>query len=629
MKKKQLETLFYSTAGVVAVFVIIVAVNLIGSRAKTRIDMTAEKAYTLSDGTRAILKKLDTPITIRFYYTHRENAMPVMLKNYAQQVEDLLDEYRQTAKGKIEVEKYDPQPDSDAEDSANLDGVEGQMLPTGEKVYLGISISMLNEKSVLPFLTPDRERLLEYDISRAISRVMDSDKPVIGVMTPLQIFGQPPMMRQFGQQPKEPWVLISELKRDFTVKQLMMTTDKIDDDIKVLIVIHPKEIGDPAQYAIDQFLMRGGKLIAFLDPNCYFDDQKQNPMMGGGGPSGSSLDKLLKAWGVEFDSAKVVADMNLASKTRSPDGQVMDAYAVLSLTPASMNKDDVVTGQIDSLLVPFAGVFKGKPVDGLKQEVLLKTSKDSGLVDGFLASLPGDAISKEFKSADLEQALAIRLTGKFKTAFPDGKPKSGEKTDDKEKKQDTGPHLKETQKDTAVILVGDADLLNDTVSVQVQNFFGQRIVIPQNGNLSFAQSAVEQMGGDSNLITVRSRATLNRPFILVKEMEAKAQAAFRDQIKQMEQSLQETQQKLNELQRSKSKDQRMIMSPEQQKELENFKKKEAETNKKLKELRKNLSREVKSLEARLKWQNILAMPGVVTISGIVLAVFKRKRTAAK
>ncbi len=627
MKKNQYETLFYSTVGVAAVFLLIVAANFIFARAKVRVDLTDEKAYTLSEGTKAILAKLDTPVVLRFYCT-RDNTMPVPFKTYAQQVEDLLDEYRQAGRGMIQVEKYDPQPDSDAEDSAQLDGIEGRPLPSGEKIYLGLAVAMLNEKEAMPFLSMDRERLLEYDISRAISRVMTPQKPVIGIMTPLQIFGQPPMMRQMGQQPRDPWVFVSELKRDFTVKQVLMTVDKIDDDINVLIVVHPKEIGDVSQYAIDQFVMRGGKLIAFLDPNCYFDDQRQNPMMGGG-PSSSNLDKILKAWGLEFDTAKVIADMTLASKTRQPDGRVADAPAVLSMTPEGIASDDIVTGQIETMLLPFAGAFTGTPAEGLKKTALIKSTQNAMLADSFIAAMAGDGLVRDFKSENKSFDIALRLTGKFKSAFPYGKPKPGE--DEKPDEESSGPSsaLKESKGENSVILVGDADLLNDVVSVRVQDLFGMKIVQPMNNNLDFVLGATEQMSGDSNLIAVRSRATRNRPFTVVKKMETEAQAKFRDQIRQLEERAQEAQQKINELQRAKSSEQRFILSPEQQRELENMRKLEAETNKKLKEVRKNFRREIDSLETRLKWANILIMPLVVALSGVVLAVWKRKRVAAK
>lgn len=629
MKKNNFETLLYSVGGVALLFIAIVAFNFIAGRAKVRADLTEEKAYTLSQGTRAILSKLDTDVIIRFYVTRDEKEAPPALKVYAKRVEDLLEEYREVSKGRVQIEKYDPKPDSDAEDSANLDGVEGQMVrPGGDKVYLGLSVNMLNEKVAIPFLVPDRERLLEYDISRAISRVMNPERPTIGVMTPLQAFGQPQQMQRFGQQPSEPWVLVSELKRDFNVKQLFMTTDKIDDDIKVLVLIHPKEITETTQYAIDQFIMRGGKLIAFVDPLCYFDQQGQNPMMGGG-PSSSTLDKLFKAWGVEFDTTKVVADMSF--KTPLQQGE---ALAVLNFSEKGVNKDDALSAQIDNLLIPFAGTFQGTPKDGLKKTILLHSTTNSQLVDAFLASMPGDAISKDFKESGTEYPLAIRLNGKFKTAFPEGKPKAadahkeGEKEEEKEK-QVADNSLKESKEDNAVVLVADADFLQDAVAAQVQNFLGQRIVMLPNGNLPFAQGAAEQLSGDSNLIAVRSRATMNRPFTLVRDMEAEAEKKFRTRLKELQDSLEATQQKLNELQQSKSKEQRFIMSPEQQAELENFRKKEVATNKELKELKKSLRREVESLETRLKWTNILAMPLVVAFSGIILAGVKRKRTAAK
>src|SRR5713101_6590677 len=292
MKKKQLETLLYSVIGVVAMGLILVAINVIFGVAKARVDLTHEKLYTLSPGTKAILKKLDTPVEIRFYCTQGEKEVPAQFKVYAQHIEDLLSEYKQYGKKNISIKRLNPKPDSDAEDSAKLDGVEGQPLPNGENLYMGIAVSSLDEKVAIPFLPPDRERLLEYDITRAISRAASPQKAVLGIMTPLPMFGQPmnPMMMRMGQQGQEAWVVVGELQKDFTVKQVQMDTDKIDDDIKVLMVVHPKDISDKAQYAIDQFIMRGGKLVAFLDGNCVIDNRNaQNPMMGMMGGGGSSL----------------------------------------------------------------------------------------------------------------------------------------------------------------------------------------------------------------------------------------------------------------------------------------------------------------------------------------------------
>jgi ABC-type uncharacterized transport system involved in gliding motility auxiliary subunit len=643
MKKKSLETLIYSAAGVAAMALLLVAFNVITGAAKSRVDLTKERAYTLSPGTKAILNKLDTTVKIRFYCTQAESSTPdtVYLKGYAKRVEDLLTEYRQAAHGKLVIEKYDPQPDSDAEDSARLDGVEGETLRNGDRFYMGLAVSLLDEKQTIPFLDPNRERLLEYDLSRAISRVITPEKPVVGIMSPLPVFGMPsnPMMMRMGQQGQQPWVIVNELKNDFNVQRVAMDVDKIDDEIKVLMVIHPREISDKAQYAIDQFVMRGGKLIAFLDPLPMVDTKEQNQMFGNIPNSGSSLDKLLKAWGLSFETAKVVADLNFKMQIGGRNGQPQEAPAVLSVTSEGINKDDVVTSQIDNVWLPYAGAFSGTPVAGLKETVLLKSTTDSQLVDGFMANLSGQNVLKDFKASGTSYNLAVRLTGKFKTAFPNGKPE--DKKDDEKKDADKKPEekvaekkpddsLKETKQDNAVILVGDADMLFDNVALrQTQTPFG---VFSQamNGNLNFAQNAVEQLTGDSNLIGVRSRATQNRPFTRIKKMESVANEKFQSEIKRLEDSASEAQRKINDLQQQKKdKDQRFILSPEQTAELAKLRKEQAESRKRLKQVQKDFRKEVVSLQSTVKWMNILAVPAAVTLSGVVIAVAKRRKTSAK
>ncbi|MDQ3624671.1 MAG: Gldg family protein [Verrucomicrobiota bacterium] len=639
MKKKGFKIYLYSTVGVVAMFVILVAVNLIAARGKARIDLTAERAYTLSPGTRQILSKLDTPVQIRFYCTRGENAMPVFLKTYAQRVEDLLGEYRQASKGQIDIQKLDPVPDSDAEDSAKLDGIEGQSMQLGsEPIYLGVSVSMLDQKEAIPFLAPDRERLLEYDLSRAISRVMTPEKPVVGVMSPLPVSGQQmnPMMMRMGQRGQPPWVIMSELQRDFTVKPVEMSADKIPDDVKALLLIHPKGISDAAQYAIDQFVLRGGKLIAFLDPLSVLDPQaSQMGMPGMSGPSSSSLDKLLKAWGLTFDTTQVVADLDYVAQTRQ--GR---APTALLLNEKAMNQDDVLTADTDSLFYVFGGAFSGTPVEGLKQTVLIKSSKNSQLVDPMSAQFGGEKIIQDFNASGTEYALAVRLSGKFKTAFPEGKPKApeepkpeGEKPEEKKPEQPTEQGLKESAQENVVLLVGDCDLIQDQIAVTeaMNPFGGQRMVMPANGNLAFAQGAIEQFTGDSNLIAVRSRASRERPFTVVKQMQADAEANYRSKIKELETSLAEAQRKLNELQQTKAPEsgQRFILSPEQQQEIENFRKKEAEMKQQLKQERKKLRASIDSLENRTKWLNIAGMPALVAVAGVGLAVVRRRRRAAR
>ena len=625
MKKKTLQTGLFSVIGVAAMLLILVAINFIAGRVKQRVDLTAEHAYTLSAGTKAILAKLDTPVQIRFYASQSAEGMPVFLKTYAQQVDDLLGEYRQNSRGLIQIQKLDPEPDSDAEDSAKLEGVEPQLLSNGERVYLGLSVSLLDQKEAIPFLSPERERLLEYDISRAIARVMTPDKAVIGVLSSLPVMGTGAMM-PMQQRGEPPWVLIEELKRDFDVREIEPNATTIPDDVKVLVVIHPKGISEATQFALDQFVLRGGKLIAFLDPMAALDPQTASAGLGSP-PSKSGLDQLLKAWGVTFEDSKVLADLDFVART----GQGR-APAVLALNEKAVNKDDIATADAGNLFVVFGGVFGGTPAPGLKETVLLHSSKDSELVDPMMAQMSGEEIAKSFKPSGIEYPLAIRLSGKFKTAFPAGKPKPPEAEPNEKKEEASAPEtvLKESKQETTVVLVGDSDMIQDRVAVrQVGNPFGQRLFMPANGNLAFAENLIDQLTGDSNLIAVRSRASRERPFTVVKTMQADAEASYRSKIKELEEGLADAQRKIGQLQSGKQEGQRFILSPQQQEELANFRKKEAEAKTQLKEVRKKLRADIDSLENRIKWLDIAGMPALVALTGLVFAIVKRRRSAAR
>lgn len=634
MQKKSLETILYSTAGIGLMLAVVIAVNVITGVKPVRVDLTQEKTYTLSDSTRAILKKLDTPVKIRFYCTQGDTATPetVYLKTYARQVEDLLQEYQQAAGRKLIIEKLDPEPDSDAADSAQLDGLQPQPLQTGDEFYLGLSISMADQSVALPFLDPNRERQLEYDLTRAIARVINPEKPVVGVMSALPVFGDMgnPMMAQMGQQGGTPaWTFINQLKQDFDVRHVEMTADRIDDDVKVLVVIFPKDISEQAQYAIDQFVLRGGRLIAFLDAQSALASRQQNPMSGEMGGTTATLDKLLPAWGVQFDTSKVVADLNFKMQLGGRDGQPTEAPAFLALTAEGINTNDVVTSDLDNIWLPMTGAFTGEPAAGLKETVLLNSTTESELVDGMMAGMGGGNILEGFKPSGINYKLAIRLTGKFKTAFPEGNPADkAAGTNQVAKAADTS--LKESKTETSVVLFGDSDLLADDFALRKADGPFGAMVTEMNANLDLAQNLVEQMAGDSDLIGLRSRATTTRPFTLIKKMEADAEARGQAQIDQVQQSLQDTEQRLSELQSQKQdKDQRFILSPEQKAELDNFRKKQASANKELKQLRKDLRKEVVALETKLEWLNILAMPMLVTAAGVGIAMVKRKKTSAK
>lgn len=627
MHRKQLETLLYSTGGIIALIVVLIAGNFLVGTLNLRADLTEGNVYTLSEGTRSVLSKLEAPVKLRLYYSQGSEAVPVGLKTFAKRVEDLLREYESAARGKVVIEKFNPEPDSDAEESAQLDGIEGQLTNTGERFYLGLSIAFLDQKAAIPVLTPDRERLLEYDITRGIAQVGEAKKPVVGVMSALPVMGRSldPVKKQ---QPTEAWVLIQELKKIFDVREVRTDAQRIDDEIKVLMVIHPRNVPEETEYAIDQFVMRGGKLIAFVDPYAYFDQQPdlQNPF-GGNQAGQSTLYNLFKAWGVDIDMGKVVADMTYASG----EGPRL-LPTLLSLNPQALNPDDVVTSQVGTLLIPFGGSFKNKLAEGLTQTVLAHTSKNAQPVDLIIATLSGEPSTRGFQPTGEEMPLAIRLTGKFYSAFPEGKPRPFAPRADK-KKGDDGkkaeakpePHLKQSAQENSVVLVADVDFLSDGAAVEIQEVFGQRVAVPRNGNLAFALGMIEHFSGDSALIGLRSRAAFTKPLTVIREMEARAQQQYLGKIKELEDSLNQTQEKLKEIQKAKGGVTSSILTAEQQTELDNFRKTAVETRRVLKELRKNLRVETDRLEFWTKVINIGLVPLLVAIAGLALALVKRRR----
>ncbi len=622
MKQTKIQSLLFSTAGVGLAFVAITGLNLLFSPVRARLDLTADGLHTLSEGSRKILSKIDSNVEVRLYVSRSENRMPSALKNYAQTIEDLLQEFRAASGGKITIKRLDPEPDSDAEDTAKLDGIEpvslGQM--GGDPIYFGLAVSLAPETKAIPFPSPQREKLLEYDIARVISQVIATNKPVLGVMSPLPVLGGPamnPMMMQMGRQSQQqPWITFSELKRDFTVESVPMDVDTIPEKIQVLMVVHPKDITDKAQFAIDQFVLRGGKLIAFLDTQCITDNRNPNPMglnLGGG----SSLPKLLEKWGIGLDTSKVVADRTFSRELQGRDGRPQPVPAFLFLNADGVNRDDAVTGQSDNLWLPFAGGFTGKPAEGLRADVLLKSSEDSQLVDGMTSQFNGSKILDEFAPSRTNYPLALRLSGKFKTAFPDGKPGATNATS-----------LKEAKTDTVVYLFGDVDFLNDAYSVEVNPMLG--MAMPRNGNLALVQNLVEQASGDVNLVGARGRASVSRPFTVVQKMEAEARARYQGKIEGLNRKVEELQSKLNDVQiKQEGNTSKIILTKDQQDAIANFKKQQVDARKDLRKERRNLDVDVKNLENRVKWLNIAAMPLLVSAAGIALAIARKNRTNAK
>ena len=416
--------------GLVVVAAIIGAANLILSSLPLRMDLTGEKLYTLTKGSKAVLAKLEQDVTLKFYLSSSSAEMPMQLKTYAQQVQNLLKEYELAGKGHVTLEAYDPKPDSDAEEWAQRYGVEPQNVnPFGQPVYFGLVAVCGDREETLARFSPRTESTLEYDVTRCITRVAWPERPVIGLMTSLKnvLGGQPnQMMMMQRQQPEPGWAAFMELKKDYDVREIPADADKIDDDVKALVVLHAKDLSEKTLFAIDQFVIKGGRLIACVDPFSIMDmlssRQQQNPMMQMGGADGpSTLGKLFDAWGIQFDTSRLVADLASATKLNVGNGRAEENPAFLSLSGKNMDKKDLLVSGLTQVMFPFAGALSFTGKDGLSFEPLIVTSeKDACLVDRMGAQFGMGAMRKDLNPDGVQRTLAGRLTGTFKTAFPKG-----------------------------------------------------------------------------------------------------------------------------------------------------------------------------------------------------------------
>lgn len=627
--KNQWHALLFSAAGILVVAVLIIAVNMIASEMNLRADFTEENLYTLSDGTRDILGSLETPVDLRFYYSKSAAAMPVQLKNYARRAEDLLKEYRRASDGMLKIQKFDPEPDSDAEDAARLDGIQGRTIgATGERIYLGIAVHCLDDTVALPYLDPSREAQLEYDLTRAIYRVTHPEKPTVGLLSSLPVAGTPPNPMMMGRnQGSEPWILMQELEKQFTVEQLD-DPEEIPDAVDVLLLIHPKNLSDAALFAIDQYLLNGGRILAFLDPISIVD-QQLNPQGRFSQPQPSDLGPLLDAWGLTFDADSVVIDRVYKSTIPGPNGQMQDYLPFLDLGPDAVSAENPAVAELERVLIPFGGHFSGVGADTLTRTVLLHTSEKSGTVPKFMVQMGPDQLASNIDDEGGQKALAVQLNGTFETAFPDGAPSEDEDEDEDEEGDDTSASLKKSVMNSTVVLVADADMVYDRFCIdQRQTLFGSASV-PVSDNLSLALNLTELLSGASELIAIRSRGALNRPFEVIQEKTAEARAKYEDKIAELEAELAEAESRLRTLQQGKSDNEKYFLSPEQEKEIRRFEEKRAKVNRELKDLRRTLRKEIDNLENGLKWLNIAGMPALVVLVGLGFSLHRKRRMTNK
>jgi ABC-type uncharacterized transport system involved in gliding motility auxiliary subunit len=602
--------------------VLLVAVILLSNALfrGARVDLTQNHLYTLSSGTKNILGSIEEPIHLYLFYSDKGTQNLPQLRTYAQRVREMLGEMAARAGGKIHLDVIDPLPFSEDEDRAT--GLGLQAIPTGqgtESIFFGLAgTNSTNGKAVIPFLQPDKEAFLEYDIAKLIHELSMTKKPAVGIVSSL------PMSSSFDpqtRQMREAWAIDTQLQQSFDVRQLSAPSLKtIDKDIGVVVLVHPKNLSDDAQYAIDQFVLRGGHLLVFVDPQAEADDSgadPNNPQAAMFANKSSDLPKLFKAWGIQYDPNKIVLDRVHALQISMAQGAppVRDP-AILGFSKKDLNPDDVTTANLDTINISSAGFFALDKDSKAKFVPLVQTSNEAMVVPGerlkFMPD-PSQLLVGYQPSSEKPYIIAGRLEGKFNTAFPERK--------------DEG-HIAQSKDDGAIVLVADTDLLTNRLWVQIQPFFGQKIMNAFANNGDFFINSVDNLTGSSDLISIRGRATSQRPFTTVDDMRRAAEESFRGKEKELQQRLSDTEKKLAELQSGKSKDQEMILSPEQRAELQRFLDQKVEIRKELRQVRRGLDDKIESLGTRLKLVNIGLMPLLITFAALAFAAWKRKRRAA-
>lgn len=654
-------------AGVTALLsiAIVIAINfLVGGLGflNGRFDVTEDRLYTLSDGTRNILGNLsaDEPVTLRFYVTTEDRVMPPMLKTYSRTVQDLILEFQKKAPGKVILEKLAPNPNTEDEDKAREDDIQGVPVNNeGDNIYLGLAVQCGKQKELLPFLNPNEETALEYNVARAIQKVSREKKTVIGVMSPMPIMGAPMMPFQRQQQGQQPWVLIQRLRMDYEVREVQMSSTSIEDGIDVLIVVHPADITEGAEYAIDQYLMKGGRVIALVDPQSLVAQrvysQQQNPMTGQPGSqinASSDLPNLFKAWGVAFNKSDIVSDVKYRSQLMGRQTPV-----ALRLPNEALSREDRITQNLQSLLIMMGGHFDINAKEGLSSTVLASSSEASEIIDSTAAEKLLREPMGNFNASGKRQSLAVMLKGKFKTAFPNGKPKGPEaaktegggateeanapKAAEAPKSNDTGkPKEADKAKEAApakpsdgtllesknnegvVVLFADADMMYDAFTVQQDPMTGGMIAI--DGNLPMFLNAVEILSGGGDLLQVRSRASTRRPFAKMDELRESVESKSRPLLLQKQSEMDKIAQDMGPLRVKNG----QLVDPTQIKKLQDLMDKQTQIKKEIREIKKKQNKEIDFTENIITLLNVMGVPLLVVAIGLTLAIRRRTATAA-
>lgn len=610
----------------------LVAVNVLFAFVPIRVDITEEGLFTLSKGSKEIVAGFEEPTTIKLYYSESLENIPVAFKSYSTKVIELLREYQSYSDGMVSLELINPEPDTEDEEWATRYGLSPARLPNGTNLLFGMVVLSADREAVVPFFDPRREKFLEYEISQTLLRVRQESKPKIGVLSYLPVagFGNPRVPGR-GQ---EDWVFLQELKKNFEVEMLPPDSlVEIGADFQLVVLIHPKLMPRRVSYALDQYLMRGGKLMALVDPNSRMDQGGQGQF---GSPTNSELKYLFEAWDLKFDSMKIVGDHKLATKVNSPQHGVIDYPVWLSVTSANLAQDQVITNELESLTLIDSGAFIPGEKFPYTFTPLISTSDKAAFVDfATIRMVNPVTIAKMIEPDGTIYALSGLITGTFKSAYPDGPPPTpkanGNPAEEEKAKlpERKLPHLAQGEKETSVLVVGDADFMADQFSVERVNFFGNIIMRPINDNLNFVLNAVEFLAGDQALIHIRSRGKFSRPFTLVAELETKAAERYLKEEQQLSDQLESVKQKLAAIEREKPEGQQVLLSPEQLEAVKSFRLEEQRTRKALKEVRKVLRQDIETLGNQLLAFNLLLMPLLVSLVGFVIILRRTRRKGGR
>lgn len=580
-----------------------------------RLDLTQNRQYTLSAGTLHILEGAKQPVKLRLFYSETAARNYPQFRVFAQRVEELLLEISERSKGRVTLEVIDPEPFSDAEDQAASFGLRGLPLGNnGGSLYFGLVGSTADGSEVImPFVHPDKEAFLEYDVAKLLSSLIEPKPPVIGLLSDLPTG---PNIDASGQ-PNLGWLIDQQLSDRFELRRLQADPGSIGDDVDLLMVVHPKQFSDDTLYAIDQFVLRGGRLLVFVDPDAETDagGNPMDPASLGLGRS-SDLGRLFDAWGIEYNPVQVVLDPQYALQVQPPDPSAAPVRnpSLLGLNKAAMNQRDVVSADLESVNLASVGFFSLAESSPLKLETLLQSSSKAALSDTETVRLAaGDPsrLLQGLKPADTPFVLAARLSGTLKTAFP-------ERHADKQ--------LMQSAKPANMILVADTDILSDRLWADVQNFLGQPIVNAFANNGDFVYNAVDNLIGNSDLIAVRTRVTARRPFQRVETLRRTAEQRYQAQEQQLQQQLAELERKLSSLQPAQAEGAPPApLTAAQQAELQKFQKQKAQARRELREVQHQLNADIDELGGRIKLINILAMPVLVVLVAAFLAFRRRSQ----